>query len=56
MNLGKMILELRKKKNVTQEELAAELGVNYLLNVGPDGLGRIPSFCREALMEAAPIK
>ena len=27
MNLGKMILELRKKKNVTQEELAAELGV-----------------------------
>lgn len=27
MNLGKMILELRKKKNVTQDELAAELGV-----------------------------
>ena len=27
MNLGKTILELRKKKNVTQEELAAELGV-----------------------------
>lgn len=27
MNLGKMILELRKKKNVTQEDLAAELGV-----------------------------
>ena len=27
MNLGKTILELRKKKNVTQDELAAELGV-----------------------------
>lgn len=27
MNLGKMILELRRQKNVTQEELAAELGV-----------------------------
>lgn len=27
MNLGKTILELRKQKNVTQEDLAAELGV-----------------------------
>ena len=27
MNLGKTILELRKQKHVTQEELAAELGV-----------------------------
>ena len=27
MNIGKTILELRRKKNVTQEELAAELGV-----------------------------
>lgn len=27
MNFGKTILELRKKKNITQEELAAELGV-----------------------------
>lgn len=27
MNLGKTILELRKKSNVTQEDLAAELGV-----------------------------
>lgn len=27
MNLGKTILELRKQKNITQEELAAELGV-----------------------------
>ena len=27
MNLGKTILELRRKKNVTQEDIAAELGV-----------------------------
>ena len=27
MNLGKTILELRKQKHVTQEDLAAELGV-----------------------------
>lgn len=27
MNIGKHILELRKQKNITQEELAAELGV-----------------------------
>jgi len=30
-----------------------DIGINYLLNMGPDGLGRIPSFCREALLEAA---
>ena len=29
-------------------------GINYLLNVGPDGLGRIPSFCVDALLQAAP--
>ena len=34
-------------------ERLAEMGVNYLLNVGPDGLGRIPSFCQEALRQAA---
>lgn len=28
-------------------------GINYLLNVGPDGLGRIPSFCQEVLRAAA---
>ena len=28
-------------------------GINYLLNVGPDGLGRIPSFCQEILRAAA---
>ena len=27
MNIGKQILELRRQKNITQEELAAELGV-----------------------------
>ena len=27
MNIGRNILELRKQKNITQEELAAELGV-----------------------------
>ena len=27
MNLGDKVLEIRKKKNITQEELAAELGV-----------------------------
>ena len=27
MNIGRKILELRKQKNITQEELAAELGV-----------------------------
>ena len=28
------------------------LGINYLLNVGPDALGRIPSFSAEALLGA----
>ena len=27
MNIGKIILDLRRKQNITQEELAAELGV-----------------------------
>lgn len=29
------------------------MGINYLLNVGPDGLGRIPSFSQDILREAA---
>lgn len=29
------------------------IGVNYLLNVGPDGLGRIPSFSQEILLAAS---
>ena len=32
------------------------MGVNYLLNVGPDGLGRIPSFSREILLRAAQLR
>lgn len=28
------------------------MGVNYLLNVGPDGLGRIPIICEEILRDA----
>ena len=39
------IVKRRKKLN--------SMGVNYLLNVGPDGLGRIPSFSSEALLKAA---
>ena len=34
-------------------ERLKEMGVNYLLNMGPDGLGRIPSFCQEALRQSA---
>jgi len=29
-----------------------DMGVNYLLNVGPDALGRIPSFSKEILLAA----
>ena len=39
------VIERREKLNGN--------GVNYLLNVGPDGLGRIPSFCQEVLRKAA---
>ena len=31
------------------------LGINYLLNVGPDALGRIPSLSVEALRNAAEL-
>lgn len=41
------IVSRRKKLN--------ELGINYLLNIGPDGLGRVPSFSVEALKKAAEI-
>lgn len=46
---------------ITPEQIAERrarlngMGVNYLLNVGPDGLGRIPSFSREALLGAAKL-
>ena len=29
------------------------MGINYLLNVGPDGLGRFPAACQEILREVA---
>ncbi len=44
---------------LTPEEVKARreklnsMGINYLLNVGPDGLGRIPSFSAEILLKAA---
>ena len=40
------IVARRKKLN--------DMGINYLLNVGPDGLGRIPSFSQETLLGARP--
>ena len=45
---------------ITVDEVAArrkklnDIGINYLLNVGPDGLGRIPSFSRDILLNAKP--
>ena len=39
------VIERRKNLNAK--------GINYLLNVGPDGLGRIPSFCQEVLRKSA---
>ena len=47
---------------ITPEEIAERkkklngMGINYLLNVGPDGLGRIPSFSVEALINSTKIK
>ena len=41
------IVERRKRLN--------GLGINYLLNVGPDALGRIPSFSVEALQKATEL-
>ncbi len=39
------IAEIKKKLN--------GMGINYLLNVGPDGLGRIPSASQEILREVS---
>ena len=36
-------------------EKLRRLGINYLLNVGPDGLGRIPLQCRQILTRAAEL-
>ena len=38
---------------IKRREKLNSMGVNYLLNVGPDQLGRIPSFCRDSLLQAA---
>ena len=38
---------------IDHREKLKSMGINYLLNVGPDGLGRIPSFCQEALCQSA---
>ena len=38
---------------VSRRKALNSMGVNYLLNAGPDGLGRIPSFSQEVLLEAA---
>lgn len=32
------------------------MGINYLLNVGPDPLGRIPSFSEQVLLDASTLK
>ena len=45
---------------ITEETIRARreklnrIGINYLLNVGPDGLGRIPSFSQDVLLAAKP--
>ena len=43
---------------VTATDLAKplnDLGINYLVNVGPDGLGRIPGPSAEILIQAAKL-
>ena len=39
------VAEIKKKLN--------GMGINYLLNVGPDGLGRIPAPCQQILKDVA---
>ena len=40
---------------VKRREKLSSLGINYLLNVGPDHLGRIPSFSVENLLKAKEL-
>ena len=47
-------LEKRGTIAANREKLR-RLGINYLLNVGPDGLGRIPLQCRQILTRAAEL-
>lgn len=41
------------EKVIARRQKLNDMGINYLLNVGPDGLGRIPSFSQEILLNAA---
>ena len=41
---------------LAQKKHLNSLGINYLLNVGPDGLGRIPSFSSDILRRAAELE
>lgn len=50
-----------QKNSCYQTEIAAirkklnGMGINYLLNVGPDGLGRIPAASSDILEKAAKL-
>ena len=46
---------IKAEEIVKRRKELNEMGVNYLLNVGPDCLGRIPSFSKEALLGAAKL-
>ena len=48
---------LNKEREAAEETLFANPrnAINYLLNIGPDGLGRIPSFSVEALRKSAEL-
>ena len=56
-NLGNVCIanDICAVKNVKVAEKLNGNGVNYLLNVGPDGLGRIPSFSEQILRKAAEL-
>ena len=43
---------ITSEKIIERRERLNSMGINYLLNVGPDGLGRIPSFSVQALLGA----
>ena len=43
---------ITSEKIIERRERLNSMGINYLLNVGPDGLGRIPSFSAQALLDA----
>ena len=55
MLLNKM-KQISFKNSFHKLKFLARLGANYLLNVGPDALGRIPARCAEILKAAAPAR